>query len=89
MDVSFTLAGWPTTSVGQPLQIGVIRIFTLGADATDNPETDPAIAGGRQDLTVIPTVLKLESPCLPRRARPRPSRTSLGSTLLHQGKSQS
>ncbi len=60
MDMSFTLAGSPTTSVGQPLQIGVIPIFTLGADAIDNPETDPPITGGRQDLTVIPTVLKLE-----------------------------
>ncbi len=60
MDLSFTLAGPPTTSVGSPLQIGVIPIFSLGADGTDDPGTDPPITGGRQDLTVIPTVFKVE-----------------------------
>jgi hypothetical protein len=60
MDLSFTLAGPPTTSVGKPLQIGVIPIFSLGADGTDDPATDAPIVGGRQDLTVIPTVFKVE-----------------------------
>ena len=58
LDLQFTLAGPPDSTVGQPIDIGVIPIFTMGADPTDNPTTDPPIPGPRVDLTVVPSVLR-------------------------------
>ena len=57
-----------SATIGTPVNIAVTPIFSLGADALDNPATDPPIVGtgaNVQNITVTPTVWKLAKKFLP------------------------
>ena len=52
-------------TVGAPVNIAVTPIFSLGADALDNPATDPPVVGAATNITVTPTVWKVTKKFLP------------------------
>lgn len=58
MDLNFSLGNSPTVQLGVPETLKVTPVFSLGANALDDPVADPPIFGVQQPIVVNPTVIK-------------------------------
>lgn len=59
IDIAATLNSADGAVVGTPISASVRGGFALGADALDNPGTDPPILGAANAATITPTVIDL------------------------------
>jgi fimbrial isopeptide formation D2 family protein/uncharacterized repeat protein (TIGR01451 family) len=57
--IKFTLGSSAEVTLGVAEHITLQPWFNLGADAQDNPVTDPPVAGSEMELNVVPSVFKV------------------------------